>query len=143
MVQQSFHDRIARINQKHGRAEILIGPAETNGPRGAPNGVAAAAVAPRRQDTGVIKLMMVAMLMVPVGMAIGLMTTQFLDPAMSPGAANYLPLMVFVLLAHLGLLTGAITAIFARFRMKVLNYALLFVFAGHGIATATLAAMVQ
>ena len=55
---------------------------------------------------GPVKIMMTGMLMVPVGMAIGLMTKLFLDPDITPEAVNYLPLLAFVAAAHLALLGG-------------------------------------
>jgi hypothetical protein len=94
----------------------------------------------RRKGPGFLKVMMIGLLMVPVGMAVGLMTTLFLDPAITPEAKHYVPLMIFVLGAHLGLFAGAATAIVARFRKQVLNYVVLFTFAGYGIATAALSA---
>jgi hypothetical protein len=142
MVQQSFHDRIARIEQKGGRLEMLSGPAESDGPRGGKSGKAATAgKAPN--GPGVLKILMIGMLMVPVGMAIGLMTKLFLDPDITPEAANYMPLMAFVAAAHLALFTGVVTALVSRFRRMTLNYVMLFVFAGYGIASAALSAALQ
>ena len=142
MVQQSFHDRIARTNQKSGQPQMMVGPAATAGTRDG------AGVLPargrqgmeRRKGPGFIKTTMIGLLMVPVGMAVGLMTTLFLDPEITPQAAHYLPLMGFVLVAHLGLFAGAVTAIVARFRRQVLNYVMLFAFAGYGLASAALSA---
>jgi hypothetical protein len=139
MVQQSFHDRIARIEQKSGKLEMLTGPADIDRPRGGKSGNAATAgKAPN--GSGVLKILMIGMLMVPVGMAIGLMTRLFLDPNLTPEAANYLPLMAFVAGAHLALFTGVITALVSRFRRMTLNYVMLFVFIGYGIASAALTA---
>ncbi len=144
MVQQSFYDRIERINQKttQGEAEILVGPADIDGlrdkGRGKPARASGAAHGP-----GFLKLMMIGMLMIPVGMAISLMTTLFLDPEVTPAAANYLPLMAFVLVAHLGLFAGAVTAILSRFRRQTLNYVMLFVFTGYGMASAALSVALQ
>ncbi len=141
MVQQSFHDRIARINQKSGQVEMLAGVAEGNGSGGTSGAALRGADGPRRP--GFLKILMIGMLMVPVGMAISLMTKLFLDPEITPAAAHYMTLMGFVVLAHVALAGGAITAIASRFRRSTLNYVLLFVFAGYGIASAALAAALQ
>ena len=141
MVQQSFHDRIARIEQKGGKLEMLAGPADIDAPQRGKTGKATAGKA--SNGPGFVKILMIAMLMVPVGMAIGLMTKLFLDPDITPDAVNYMPLMAFVAAAHLALFTGVITALVSRFRRLTLNYVMLFVFIGYGIASAALSAALQ
>lgn len=138
MVQQSFHDRIARIQQHSGEVQMLSGPADVDAVR----------KQMRRKETapnkpGPVKIMMTGMLMVPVGMAIGLMTKLFLDPDITPEAVNYLPLLAFVAAAHLALLGGVAGALASGFRKPTLNYALMFVFAGYGVASAVLGAAIQ
>lgn len=136
MVQQSFHDRIERINRNSGQAQMLAGTMDTGGGHVHPVGTGQTTKRP-----GFLKLVGVAALMVPVGMAIALLTKVFLDPEITPEAVHYLPLLVLVAGSHLLLAGGAIGAVMARFRLSTLNYALLFAFAGYGLASATLAAM--
>ena len=138
MVQQSFHDRLARIQQHSGEVQMLSGPVDVDAVRAKNR---AKATMPNRP--GSVKILMTAMLMVPVGMAISLMTRLFLDTGITPDAANYLPLMAFVALAHLALAGGVLGAIAARFRSITLNYAMMFVFAGYGVTSAALAAAIQ
>lgn len=133
MVQQSFHERIARIQQRSGEVEMLAGPADVDAVR---RNSRVKAAMPNRP--GSAKLVMTGIMMVPVGLAIGLMTTLFVGPGITPDAANYLPLMAFVAVAHLALLGGVLGAVASRFRNITLNYALMFVFAGYGVASAAL-----
>jgi len=142
MVQQSFHDRIARIEQKGGRLEMLSGPAEIDGPRGGKSGkVATAGKAPNAP--GFLKILMIGMLMVPVGMAIGLMTKLFLDPDITPEAAHYIPLLVMVAGGHVLLFGGVATAVMARLRRKALNLMIFAGFTGYGISSALLNYAIQ
>lgn len=135
MVQQSFHDRLARINQASGQVQMLSGTGEIGGPRRM-----AQDIAPKRP--GLFRLISVGVLMVPVGMAIALLTKVFLDPEITPEAVHYLPLLGIVAVSHLAMAGGAIGAVAARFQRVTLNYALLFVFAGYGLASAALSAAV-
>lgn len=135
MVQQSFHDRIARINQGSGRAQMQAGSVDPGDRRARATGSGQAQKRP-----GFLKLLAVGVLMVPVGMVIALLTKVFLDPEITPQAAHYLSLLGIVAVSHLALAGGVIGAVVARFRLVTLNYALMFVFAGYGLASSGLSA---
>lgn len=137
MVQQSFHDRIARINQASGQVQMLSGTGDVAAMQG--RGTVASG-GPKRP--GVFKLIGTGLLMVPLGMVIALLTKVFLDPEITPDAVHYPPLLGIVAVSHLAMAGGTIGAVAARFRRVTLNYALLFVFAGYGLASAALSAAI-
>lgn len=137
MCQQSFQDRLARISQNSGQVQMLAGTVDPGGSCGQ-----GSATGPALNRTGFLKVLATGVLMVPVGMAIALLTKIFLDPDITPAAVHYLPLLGLVAGSHLVLAGAAIGAVVARFRLVTLNHALLFVFAGYGLASAALAATV-
>lgn len=141
MTQQSFNERIGRINARAGGGPLMMAGLTDLGEVSLKRGAAEASPLHGKR-AGVGFILLAAVIVFPVGGAVSLVTRATLDSgvtlATAPQPAVYLTFLGGAALAHVMLLGGVAAAVLDRFRRRRLNWSLFFALAGYGAVSSVI-----